>query len=177
MREELLSLGRLRGGSSERGDKRGGSSFSSHRRDGFLFRELLSTHICIHTHTQSCFHYFWGHYIGLNCFPSIFYPMTSIITPVYTKLYICWLAVNDRCLLSLLQPGTKFLSYKLGLAYPHNHKWKKQYIFYWCSVTIDDLFTKCSLKIYSHFDLCDLFHLSHECIIRIRVVNQQSIKI
>lgn len=44
LREEPLSQVRFRGGSSERGDRRGGSSFSSRRRDCFLFRELLNTH-------------------------------------------------------------------------------------------------------------------------------------
>lgn len=44
LREEPMSQARLRGESSERGDRRGGSSFSSRRRDCFLFRELLNTH-------------------------------------------------------------------------------------------------------------------------------------
>lgn len=43
LREELLSQVRLRGGSSESGDRSGGSSFSLRRRDCFLFKELLHT--------------------------------------------------------------------------------------------------------------------------------------
>lgn len=53
LREELLSQGRLRGGSSDRGDRSGGSSFSSCRRDCFLFRELLNTHAHTHTHIHA----------------------------------------------------------------------------------------------------------------------------
>lgn len=89
-REELLSLGRFRGGSSERGDRRGGSSFSSHRRDGFLLRELLSTRICkhAHTHTESCFPYFWGHYIGLHCFSTLFYPSPLLSLPLFKNVFL-----------------------------------------------------------------------------------------
>jgi len=49
-REEPPSQIRLGGGSSESGDRRGGRSLSSRRRDCFLFSELLDTHT--HTHTQ-----------------------------------------------------------------------------------------------------------------------------
>lgn len=56
LREELLSQGRLRGGSSDRGDRSGGSSFSSCRRDCFLFRELLNTHTHIRTYTRAHTH-------------------------------------------------------------------------------------------------------------------------
>ena len=43
LREELLSHVPFRGGPSESGDRRGGSSLSSRRRDCFLFNELLNT--------------------------------------------------------------------------------------------------------------------------------------